>query len=738
MSNKNVTSIPGIHGEITIARVTRGGFPKISAQEESDLYYGLGYAHGRDRQMNMWLMKLIGTGTASEYLSSSDDLIAVDRFMRWVDLAGKARQEVAELSGHLLDFLQIYCQGVNQAVADNRTPFEFRLLGYKPDAWTPVDVFIMAQMIGFIGLSQSQGDNEKFIMQMIQHDIPPEKIKELFPAIQEDITQELIDIVNQIHLVTPPLPNTTPWKKYLPSFSASNNWVVSPERSASGSAILCGDPHLQLQLPSIWYLAELSSPNHYLVGATVPGAPVFGLGRTHDLAWSVTYGTADISDYFIEQVEDGKYRRGDDWLPLKIREEILRPKGKDPIHMRVYESEHGILEGEANKSGYYLAYAWSAKQHSQSGTESLANFIQIPHTKTVQQAIDHFAGLAFAPFNWVLGDSSGNIGYQLSGLFPRKASGSSGLLPYFGWDPTQDWQGIHAPQDLPRAINPPEGYLVTANNDLNHLGLVKPMTLPGASYRADRISQLISQKPKLTVEDMQEIHYDRYSIQAEHFMQIIRPLLPETKRAEYLRTWDLRYEVDSYGATDFERVYHALLVLVFGENGLGQEAMRELITSTGVFAMIYGNFDHILLGDSSAWFGENSHRDLYRRAIEMALSTEPTKHGDTSKLWVNNLLFEGKLPKFLGFDYHLTLIGSRATIPQAQVYSVAGRSTNFAPSVRIVCDFSTDELHTNIAGGASDRRFSKYYTAGWEEWEQGIYDTFSPTIQPKPEQTPAE
>jgi penicillin amidase len=122
----------------------------------------------------------------------------------------------------------------------------------------------------------------------------------------------------------------------------------------------------------------------------------------------------------------------------------------------------------------------------------------------------------------------------------------------------------------------------------------------------------------------------------------------------------------------------------------------------------------------------------------MALSTEPTKHGDTSNLWVNNLLFEGKLPKFLGFDYHLTLIGSRATIPQAQVYSVAGRSTNFAPSVRIVCDFSTDELHTNIAGGASDRRFSKYYTAGWEEWEQGIYDTFSPTIQPKPEQTPAE
>ena len=206
MSAKKSISIPGIHGEIKITRVTKGGFPKITAQEESDLYYGLGYAHGRDRQMNMWLMKLIGTGTASENLSPSDDLIAVDRYMRWIDFAGKARQEAAELSGHLLEFLQNYCRGVNQAVSDNRTPFEFRLLGYKPDAWTPADVLLMAQMIGFIGLSQSQGDIEKFILQLLQHDLAPGKIKQLFPAIQEEITPELIDIVKQIDLVTHPFP----------------------------------------------------------------------------------------------------------------------------------------------------------------------------------------------------------------------------------------------------------------------------------------------------------------------------------------------------------------------------------------------------------------------------------------------------------------------------------------------------------------------------------------------------
>ena len=294
------------------------------------------------------------------------------------------------------------------------------------------------------------------------------------------------------------------------------------------------------------------------------------------------------------------------------------------------------------------------------------------------------------------------------------------------------------PLELPRSINPDEGFIVTANNDLNHLGVVEPMTLPMASYRAERIRQLILEKPKLTVEDMQQIHYDRYSCQADQFMQIIHPLLPKTKRAEYLHTWDLRYEGDSFGATDFERVYYALLILVFGEMGIGREAMQELTANTSIFAMIHGNFDHILLGDSSVWFAEHSRTELYKRAIEQALSADPARHGELSKQWINNLLFEGKLPKFLGFDYQLTLVGSRATIPQVQVFSAAGRSTTFAPSLRIICDFSSDELHANNPGGASDRRFSKYYTAGLKEWEQGIYDTFSPTLGAQPEQTQAE
>jgi len=82
-------------------------------------------------------------------------------------------------------------------------------------------------------------------------------------------------------------------------------------------------------------------------------------------------------------------------------------------------------------------------------------------------------------------------------------------------------------------------------------------------------------------------------------LQITHPLLPESKRAEYLRSWDLRIERDAYGATVFERVYHNLLVLVFGEKSIDREAMQELITNSSIFTMIHVNFDHILLVESS-------------------------------------------------------------------------------------------------------------------------------------------
>ena len=716
--------LKGTAGNVKIQRLP-DGFPRIESDEEIDLHYGLGYIHGHDRQMHMWLMKIVGQGRASECIKADKELIELDKFMRWINLGGDAADEVQQLSKETDEIFRAYCRGVNDAVTGSNTPFEFKLTGYKPDSWTPEDIILMIKMIGFLGLSQSQGDMEKFIMQIIRNDVEPHKIKELFPYIREDIPENLIEIIKQVKLTRPIIPEPIKWLGRLAVFSASNNWAVSPGKTASGKAMLCGDPHLPIQLPSIWYSALMTSQDHYMMGATVPGVPSVVLGRSPNLAWAVTYGPMDMIDYFIEEVKDKKYRRGEKWLPFTVSEQVIKPKKKEPVVIKIYENDHGILEGEPDEDGYYLNFAWSGRKGTAAKTAD--NLLQVPHAKNVEEALNCFAGLPFAPFNWTVADTGGNIGYQLSGLYPHKAENTSGLLPYLGWDENQDWQGMISPDKYPRSLNPEQGFIITANQDLNHLGEVAPMTLPMSSYRADRIQELLEKGESLTTEDMKKIHYDLYSKQAEAFMEIIKPLLPSTENGEILRNWDRRYDAASLGATLFERIYRELLKLVFGENGMGVDVVGHMITDTSMFAMLHGNFDQVLLKETSAWFADQSREQIYQMAIDRGLSKPAIPYGQTRKIYIQNIFFGGKLPKIFGFDYGpYEHIGSRATIPQSQIFKAMGQSATFAATFRMIADLDNDELLNNVPGGPSDRRFSKYYIPGVNDWINAKYHIFKP------------
>jgi penicillin amidase len=218
-----------------------------------------------------------------------------------------------------------------------------------------------------------------------------------------------------------------------------------------------------------------------------------------------------------------------------------------------------------------------------------------------------------------------------------------------------------------------------------------------------------------------------YSLQAEAFMKILSPLLPDTPAGNILKTWDFHYDAESTGAWLFERFYKALHLEVFGENGFGRAAVDHLDRHTGIFNDFYVNFDRVLLSENSAWFDGKTREEIYAKAAEKMLMIEPRKWGDDQKLMLTHILFDGKLPKFLGFDRGpVTVIGNRATIHQGQIYESAGRKTSFAPSYRMVTDFAKDEIFTNMAGGPSDRRFSKWYCSDLENWETGKYKRLGP------------
>jgi penicillin amidase len=719
VSHGQAFAVRAVDGEVRVVR-DELGYPDLTATTEPDMFFGLGYLHALDRQVQMWLTKIIGRGQGSQLLDPGPEMIGVDRYMRWLDLAGDAEREVALLTPEALALVEAYCRGVNAAVRASGRPLEFRLVGYRADAWTAADVLLVAKMIGYVGLASTQADTEKFIIQLIQAGIDEARLKELFPPITERLTPELAELLRGLKGMAPIVPPTAGWKRLLPSFAASNNWVVGPGRSATGASILAADPHLNLQLPNIWYQVTLRCGERVLSGASVAGAPAVAIGRTGQLAWAATYGTMDLCDHFVEELRGGQVRRGDRWVPLAVREEIIRPKTGAPIVLRIASTDHGTLEGESIEDGHHLALALTIKKYPGTAAQSLDAFFRIFRAGSAAEAMDLFAGLTFSPFNWVLADQ-GNIGYQLGGLFPRKRPGSSGLLPYLGWEAADAWQGPVDPRTYPRAFNPACGLHVTANNDLNDFGQVRPMTLPMASYRAELIRRRLDEQPTLGVEDMKRVHYDRYSLQAERFMALLRPLLPATPEGRALAAWDLRYTPGSVEATRFENVYLSLVKLVFGELGIGEEALAFAMDESVLFPMLHGNFDAVLLSERSAWFAGQPRQALLRTAIERGLALPAPRHGEARRMKVSNLFFGGKLPGWLGFDHPLEHVGSRATIPQSQLYRFAGREGSFAATFRLVTDLATRVQDVAMAGGASGSRFSRYYTASMAGWVAGRY-----------------
>src|SRR5205085_1645585 len=166
----------------------------------------------------------------------------------------------------------------------------------------------------------------------------------------------------------------------------------------------------------------------------------------------------------------------------------IKRKRKPDVTLTFHENDHGVLDGDPTVPGLYLASRWASG--SGTGAASLSSLFGIFMSPDVATGMDHLGRLE-PSFNWVLADRHGDIGYQMSGCMPIRRQGWCGLVPVAGWDPENDWQGFVAAEDLPRARNPESGFLVTANDDLNHLGQAHPINLPMGPYRAERIATLL-------------------------------------------------------------------------------------------------------------------------------------------------------------------------------------------------------------------------------------------------------
>lgn len=760
----------------------KNGVAHVKAESLADLYWGLGYSHGTDRLLQMCLMRTIGQGRICELLNDDADSLKVDKFFRRMNWSKNITQSLEALNVEDLAVIESYCKGVNNALHKSY-PWEFKLVGYHPEPWKPRDCVLMGRMMGYLTLSQSQDDIQRLFIEMVQAGVSKKKLDELFPGILGGFD---FDVINKINLEERIVTPQSLWGQAMPRAMASNNWVVSGDRTQSGKPMLANDPHLEgNRLPNIWYEAVLIGGDRYTMGATMPGVPGILSGRNNDVSWGVTYAFVDNLDAWVESCKDGKYLRKtsttveqseaqqieqqkqaidkanenamfefdehgevieeeelsdeqllekaqaepapqvqeQSWHEFELRRETIARKSNPSVVMSYFENEHGTLEGDPNIEGHYLCSRWAG---SDSGVKSLAAIINLWSVSSIAHARDRIRQVETG-WSFVFADVHGDIGFQMTGLVPIRKSGTSGFVPLAGWDETNNWKGFHSPYVMPNATNPIRGFFVTANHDLNHHGKINPINMCMADYRAQRIEQLLKEHKKIGVSEMRRMHYDVYSVQAELFMGILKPLLPDTTNGNILKEWDLNYSRNSKGAYLFEMVLQCIYHDVFGVNGLGSEVVKHLNKQTGIFVDFFANFDKVLLKEKSLWFGGKSRDEIFKGALERALQLPAKSWGQYNTVILKNIFFDGKLPNICGFDRGpISLIGGRATIHQGQVYKSDGRQTSFMPTIRMITDMSRQEYHTNMLGGPSDRRFSKWYANGVDHWLRGGYKLLTP------------
>lgn len=719
------------------AQRDESGVPHLQAENWYDALYGLGYLHAIDRPTQMCFARAVASGRAAERIANRPELLEMDLFLRRQGLYRNLEREAADLEPRIAEQVVTYCQGVNDGMSELRSStmlgksLPMWVTGFEPLPWTPEAVLLIGNLLSFAGLAVGEQEAERQMLELIQLGIGDEQLRELFSPYLDGIDFEpLRDIKMQKRLSDDALELLAD----LPRLAGSNAWAVSPARSASGGAMLASDPHLEVnRLPAIWYEAVLrwndseADEDQYAMGATLPGCPLMAIGRTRQLAWGVTYLHADTSDLFIEDCRPGgaigwQYRRGERWLDFQRRDETVLRRGTDPIEMTVLENPQGILSRTPEEPGKHLSVSWIGA--SRGGGRSIGTWLDVLAAGSTQQAMEKVRDSPHPSLVWVFADSEGHIGKQASGWLPLRKAGSSGLVPIPAWDESKHWLGTVPPELLPSEFDPAIGFVASANEEQWRTDGPPLHAFALADYRKRRIVERLTELPQATPTDMQQLQYDVTSLHATDLLPVLLAHVEEGPLKEKLSAWDRRYTPDSTEATLFSHFYRHVLLEVFGhEKGIGWRRMFYLTTRMGFSSMLLTAADRLMRKETSSWWKHRDKGEMIRVAAERAIAEPVQPWSATNSFhFVNRFLGHTRTGRLLGYRSPQTAMpGCHATPFQGHLLTTATREATFAPSYHFVADLSTDEAWTNLPGGPSESRFSKWYQSDIPLWTSGEY-----------------
>lgn len=599
--------VSGLDSSIEIIR-DANAIPHIYASSLADAYFALGFAHAQDRLWQMELMRAAANGRLSEIFGEST--LATDKLTRTVDSANVARKSLARMSGETRHYFQRYVDGVNSYI-QNRSgalPPEFLMFSVKPEPW------VLADTTAFFALVALGADNWQLELERaaLSQRLSPGQIDQLFPDYPRDApishTMPLTDSATVEPVRPADLDATSAMQRMIrplmalshdpliAAFPASNTWVVHGDRTLSGKPLLASDPHGPLGAPADYYLAHLSGPDFNITGVGYVGMPVFAIGHNQYIAWGLTDIIADTADLFADKLVPempGYYQTSEGPRAFNERQETIKVRGQPHVNITVRSTIHGPVISDAveqtstierlREEDLVLSLSQATLVHGNTSGQAFLRINQARNWEQFRSAMNDYEmsqNLSYA-------DTAGNIGLISSAKVPLRQSGD-GFTITAGWEPNTVIEHYLAPQQMLVSFNPPQGYLVNANNkpepwQYPHF-ISREHVMP---YRAEVIGRQLSESSQHDVASMAGLQGNNKSLAAAQLLPLLldtatsSPLAQQAIQA--LANWDRTMQRDSgapliYSAWERE-LNRLLLADELGEDFAAfNESRPELLT----------------------------------------------------------------------------------------------------------------------------------------------------------------
>lgn len=748
-------ALPPVEGELKVSGLEspvevirdRWGVPHIYARNTRDLFFAQGFVQASERLFQMDFMLRLATGRLAGLFSEL--ALPMDRFFRTIGLNRAARRIVEGYDALSHEMADAFVAGV-EAWLDRmpEKPVEYHVLELDPELPRGQEAKEAGVAFSaFMGWILSTNWDVELLRAEVVERLGWEAMLTLFPEVAPEPAvvaagkdagargrRAALEI-----LKTAPLP---------PAGQGSNNWVVAGRRSVTGKPLLANDPHLVVQMPSIWFECHLSAPGFEVSGVTLPPTAGVVIGHTPRIAWGLTNVGGDTQDLYLERLNQDRTAVLYDgsWEPAVVHREEIAVRGRsDPEVVAVVETRHGpivdsYMVGAANpevvRGGITETYAlrWVGSEHAVQPSV----LYRMAVATSFQEFRDVLRDWHCPGQNVVYADVDGNIGYQCTGLYPIRRRGD-GTVPVPGWTDEYEWEGFVPFEELPWSLNPEEGFLATANqriHDDSYPYLIGKDFLP--PYRARRIARLITATEKHSTDTFARMHTDTVSLAAREVLPHLLEVDPADDRQKEalsrLQDWDGDLAADSVAACIYQvwckHIAEAVLLPRLGPELYKHYYGRRQWTNTFQFQVL----PTMLAYPSAAWFGSDGREARDRvllDALGTALDELTATLGEDMSAWrwgsLHTVRFVHPLALIPDLAEALTggvveTGGDEQTLLQGLFEPGVGYEAVVVPSWRQIIDLADVDASVGIhTTGQSGNPASPHWNDMVEPWARGQY-----------------